>query len=856
MLALASLIPQNQFASPRIMFDTYRFLSRAARRAALVLLVIVFIVARAFALPDAGSIKGVVNASSASGGDTQPLAGARVQLVNKDLLNAPFEVETDTAGAFIFTNLPAATYILTASAANLPEARREIALASGASLAVTIEMSPTVSESVDVRDEEGLISTSETVTTNTVRERTIKDVPLRQENFQSALLLTPGAVRLDEGLDAFKGARPGQNAYTLNGTDITDPVTGNVAFQIPIEAANSVQIVENPYSANFGRLTGGAINLVTKGGTNDFKFTAARFFPTFRNVFGGALDSFRPRVTLSGAFKPDKFFFLQSFEYRFNRIRVPAREELKGRDDSQIEGFNSYTQLDYVFNKSNNLKFAFALYPQTTRFVGIDTFTPQETTPNFAQRGALFSLSEQAIFSNQSFLSSEVSYKTLNVDIYSQGQRPFTLAPQENGGSYFADTRRRSPRLQWSETYYARPFEVLGRHNFTVGSVVAYTRAENLLRQNSIFIRRTDSTLAERIDFDQPLAPATRNASEFAAFVQDRWTVNKNLTVELGVRFDRDGIARENNVAPRFSFLLTPFRNNRTIVRGGAGIFYDRTPFSVGYFEQLPDRIETSFAADGVTSITAPRRFINIIEGDLHNPRSLRFNLQLDRQITEKFVVRAGFLQRATRDDFIINPRTLVTDISGFTDALALSSSGRSRYRELQFLLAYNDTRRLDFNVAYTNSSARGDLNTIDRIAGDFPAFVVRPNEYAPLYFDVPHRFILYGTLRTRYDIRLSPSFEIRSGFPFSVVDERLNFTEARNRAGRFPTFATLDVQVTKGFRIPKTDNRRARIGIAVFNVTSHFNPMNVQNNITSPDFGDFSNSFGRTVRAKFEFDF
>lgn len=840
----------------------HRFLLRTTRCAALSLLASTFIfivAARVPAASDAGSIKGVVSVTANN--VTEPLAGVTVQLLNKDLSNAaPLEAVTDGAGAFNFTNLPAATYILIVRSANLPEARREIVLASGASLEVMIELSPTVNELIEVREEEGLLSTSETTTTNTVRERTIQDVPLREENVQSALLLTPGVVRLSDGLDAFKGARPGQNAYTVNGTDITDPVTGNIAFLIPLEAANSVQIVENPYSANYGRLTGGATNVVTKGGTNEFKFTAQRFLPKFRNSLSGPLDSFRPRTTFGGAFKKDKFFYLQALEYRFNRIRVPIREQLGSSDDIQVEGFNSYTQLDYVFNKNNQLKVVFALYPQTTRHVGLDTFTPQEATPNFAQRGYLFSMSEQAIFGGGSFLASEVSYKTLDVDIYAQGQRPFTLAPQTNSGSYFADTRRSSPRLQWSETYYARPFEARGRHNFTFGGIFAYTQAESLLRQNSIFIRRADATLAGRVDFAQPLAPAERDAAEFVAFAQDRWVVNNRLTFEYGARFDRDQIARENNISPRFSFLFSPFKNNRAIVRGGAGIFFDRAPFSVGYFDQLPARTETSFAPDGVILSATPRRFINTVEGDLRNPRSNRFNFQLDRQITSRLVARVGYLHRATRDDFIINPRPL--DLAspnialGFTDALALSSTGRSRYRELQFLTVYKDPRRFDLNLSYTNSRARGDLNTIDRVIGDFPAFVVRPNESSRLPFDAPHRFLAYGTLRTRYAIHISPLLEIRSGLPFSAVDERLNFVGARNHTGRFPTFMTLDLQVTKSFRVPYIKKRRVRVGVAVFNLTGHFNPMNVQNNVTSPDFGAFSNSFGRTVRAKLGADF
>ncbi len=157
-------------------------------------------------------------------------------------------------------------------------------------------------------------------------------------------------------------------------------------------------------------------------------------------------------------------------------------------------------------------------------------------------------------------------------------------------------------------------------------------------------------------------------------------------------------------------------------------------------------------------------------------------------------------------------------------------------------------------------SSARGDLNTIDNFLGDFPALVVRPNEYGPFPFDAPHRFLAFGQLKMRFDITLAPVFEIRSGFPFSFVNERLDFVGARGQAGRFPAFASLDLQVNKGFAIPKFvpkfEGRRARIGAAIFNITNHFNPRDVQNNTGSPRVGQFFNSLGTSVRGKFEIDF
>jgi hypothetical protein len=821
------------------------------------------------AAPQPASIKGTVSVTTATtNGRSELLRGARLTLINKDLPAQPLKTVTDKIGAFIFLNLPAATYLLIVEADALPTVQREIRLESGATLTLEIVMTATVSESVTIREEEGLLSTAETTTSNTIRSQTLSDMPLRAENYQSALLMTPGVVRTPDGVDHLKGARAGQSAYTVNGADVTDPVTGNLAFDIPLEAAQSVQIEENPYSAEFGRLTGGATNLETKGGGDKFKVGATRFFPTFRNILSGPLDSFRPRVTFSGPVIRSRLFFLQSFEYRFARVRVPSL--VAPHDSSTSEAFNSFTQFDLTINKNNRAKFVAALFPQKVRYTGLNTFNPQEATPNVKQRGNLFSTSEQMVFADASFLSSSLSYKTFDVDVFAQGERPLTLLPDGNAGNYFADTRRRSSRLQWQENYYSRPINLAGQHSFRLGTEFDRTRVSGLFRDRSILIRRRDNILAQRVDFGGG-GVVSRSTVELDAFVQDRWVVNKKLTFDAGLRFDRDGIVRRSNLAPRLAFMYLPLKNARTIIRGGVGLFYDRTPLSVGYFvlenelnadplaprfAHLPERIVTTFAPDGGSIVDGPRRFKNDVEDRLLSPRSVRWSLQLDQGLTKNLTARVGYLQRSTTNDLIIDPIVGPTN----TGTLLLSSRGRSHYRELQLLATYNSHRIGNWTASYTWSSARGDLNTVDNLLSDFPTYVVRPNEYGPLPFDAPHRFLALGQLKTRFGIIVSPSVEVRSGFPFSVVNERLDFIGPRNLAGRFPAYVSIDVQVMKDFGIPKfvpkLGGRKARAGAAIFNITNHFNPRDAQNNIGSQAFGQFFNSLGTSVRGKFEVDF
>jgi Carboxypeptidase regulatory-like domain len=843
---------------------------------ALYCLVALFVLTMQPALASAsvGSIKGTVSATT-SDASAHPtlLAGARLTLVNRALPEQAVKTVTDEAGNFSFNDLPAGTYLLSAEADGFPPVMREINLPSGANVNVEILLTASLSESVTVHDEEGLLSTSETTTTNVVRAKTLSDMPLRAENFQSALLLTPGVVRDAQGSDHLKGARAGQSAYTVNGVDVTDPAGGNLAFDIPLEAAAAVQVEENPYSAEFGHLTGGATNLETKGGTNKFKLSATRFFPVYHHIFGGAVDSFRPRLTMSGPLLRDRLFWLQSFEYRFSRIYVPSLPT--GRDSSTSENFNSFTQIDLNANKNNRLKFVAAFFPQKVRDIGLNTFNPQTATPNLKQRGDLFSISEQAVFGDASFLNSSLSYRTFDIDVFAQDSQPLTVTPDGNTGNYFADSHRQSHRLQWQETYYAQPLTFGGQHSFKLGAELDQTRLSGLFHDRSILIRRRDNTLAQQIDFAGD-GTVARTIGELTAFVQDRWVVNQRLTIDGGLRFDRDGIARRSNFAPRLSLLYVPFKGGRTALRGGVGLFYDRVMFSVGDFQpdtedqpddsstlarttrftQLPRRVVTTFASDGSTILDGPRRFRNIVDGSLRDPRSLRWSLQLDHRFTQNLTARVGYLARSTTNDLLIDPR--LTRFN--TGRLLLHSLGRAQYHELQLLATYTSRRIGNWTATYTWSRARGDLNTADNFLSDLPALVVRQNEYGPLPWDAPHRFLGYGQLRVRYGLTISPAVEIRSGFPFSLVDENLDFVGARNEAGHFPLFVSIDAQVTKDFTIPKFipkfDGRKARIGAAVFNMTDHFNPRDVQNNLGSREVGQFFNSLGTSVRGKFEIDF
>jgi hypothetical protein len=157
--------------------------------------------------------------------------------------------------------------------------------------------------------------------------------------------------------------------------------------------------------------------------------------------------------------------------------------------------------------------------------------------------------------------------------------------------------------------------------------------------------------------------------------------------------------------------------------------------------------------------------------------------------------------------------------------------------------------------LSYVRSEARGDLNDFNTYFGNLRHPVIRSNEFGNQQFDVPNRLLFWGDFGLPYDIVATPVFEWRSGFPYSLLDEAQNFVGLRNAGGRFPQLMTLDLLVTKGVKIPFRGKKyKGRVGVTIFNITNHWNPRDVQNNLASPQFGTFYNSPDRSFRTKFEF--
>jgi hypothetical protein len=248
-----------------------------------------------------------------------------------------------------------------------------------------------------------------------------------------------------------------------------------------------------------------------------------------------------------------------------------------------------------------------------------------------------------------------------------------------------------------------------------------------------------------------------------------------------------------------------------------------------------------------------PERQRFMLEGArFRTPRSVNWNVEVDREWLKNLFVRVGYQQREGRREFVLNP----VESQSRGSILELENAGQSRYRELQVTARYKFRERDEFVASYVRSSAEGDLNDFNSYFGNFGNPVIRPNERSRLPWDAPNRFLFRGQFQAGYRITLAPVLDVRSGFPYSVIDAERNFVGPRNRAGRFPTFVSLDMQAMKTVGLPgRWKKYRAHLGLKVFNVLNHFNPRDFQNNVASADFGNFYNGVGRRFGTRIVFE-
>jgi len=375
-----------------------------------------------------------------------------------------------------------------------------------------------------------------------------------------------------------------------------------------------------------------------------------------------------------------------------------------------------------------------------------------------------------------------------------------------------------------------------------------------------------DGTLAEQVDF-LPAGNQTASDTAIAEFVQDHWMLGSHWTADIGLRVSSETSGWSAALGPRAGVAYSPGKDGKTVIRGGAGLFYSALPLLAADFGVNPTRVVSMFDASGQL-IGTPTTYTNAYVGNANptvggilpnapgtTPRNFTWNGEVDRELPKNILLRVSYIDSHTSYLFVVNPFTAATGSDSF---LGLTNTGSSHYRELENTVHFTIRGKNQVNASYIWSRTRGDLNNLSSVMIPFLQPVIRPNVYGILPNDVPNRVVTWGILSLPRKFVLSPIVDWHSGYPYSNVDVLQNYVGTPN-GQRFANFFSLDVKVYRVFPVPFLSARNGkthhmRLGFYSLNVTNHGNFNAVYNNVTAPNFGQFVGFLDRRDGAVIDF--
>jgi hypothetical protein len=578
----------------------------------------------------------------------------------------------------------------------------------------------------------------------------VTEEPLSTRDLAEDRNSNPNTTPEEAGTFALSGGPAYSNNITIDGLDNNDDRAARERFQPSIEAVEEVQVITNQFSAEYGRASGGRINIRTRGGSNKYR---GRIFDFYRNDIFNAntsnnkarglsrlpLEEHDPGFTLSGPVHlpfydgRKRTFFFTAYEYdtildsatvdtlvpvqQNSSFPIPAPTTLNGRrlEDTStgvlaaeiapfIEGLSTpsknhtfTTRIDHKFSDLHNGSLLYQLGRQNNlrQFGGGNRLA--EALLGKTRNTDAISYSDNLVFSSKVVNQARIQFSRLTPAVQaSGGNKPVVLItlndplpsgdPLQRSGTLVAGTStsgatdRRESRVQAQDSLSW----IAGPHSLKFGSDAQYIR--------STFIDLSDAsgtfTFSSAGDF-LASAPSrfrqnfqtesTQRNTYFGIFAQDEWRLKANLTMSFGLRYENESIIRDrNNFGPRFALAYDPFKTGKTVIRLGAGIFYNRAllrtidDFTLGQQQLLFD---TNALVDPVTRqtlTTAQRRafiaanlhfpdvltpdstlvkqfgslntnFSRRLDPTLRIPESYQVNVGLERQVSRSFVFEANY---------------------------------------------------------------------------------------------------------------------------------------------------------------------------------------------------------------------
>ena len=753
-----------------------------------------------------------------------------------------------------------------------------------------------IAESLTVVGESPLVDTSSKEIGGRVSAQEFVDIPSFNRNFAGYLGMLPGVVTTISlttfGADSINVA--GQNVrnvnYTMDGSNNNDTFNGGnggAQARVPVEAVQEFQLLTSQFDAEYGLASGGIVNAVSKQGSNRYHGSAFAFFQdgslTELDYFGKKEGLSKPDSkqqqfggTLGGPVVPNKAHFFASIERVILdtgvTVNVPTRPEFNRTDSEVTRVWNTFLRFDHQLSSNHTwgVRWLSETSPQPKQL--LDEWTPPrteaETDVDWTLVGNLSSVfgssrvntfrmsavSEDVFFGNPIFNGNGHDQKSLLPTLNYQN-----FSDQQSGRA----NRRLDVAYGADDTFsWFLPSRWGGDHDVKLGVNYLYStlRVQDFGNMNGTFTHSHDlafdpanpRTYPERFSIRVPGAVDFLMKGHFLGFfAQDKWKPSSRLTLSLGLRYDVEWVPTPNrdnplfvddpdgypvdgnNVSPRLGFSYMVDGSGRSVLRGGFGVFFQRTSYTFLTPMFSSGRFSDSFTVQFPTN--------NIDSG----PRNGRFP-------TDPMLVNGPFL-----DHGVIDAQYPPATIQRNTGTVRFDNPDRELAYARQYSIGYERQigTHLAATVDYIRSEQRSqymlvDLNPGVRSTGLATGTVTRTNP-SPLLLGIPFNarvdtlvnegFINYDTVQVSVEKRYAQGYQVRLSYAYSrgrgntdsgqadtidtqfIDDLRLNLSEGPTSIDRphiLSLSGTYDVPKTKGLKLSGVLQARSGSTFSIIDTT------------------------------------
>jgi hypothetical protein len=852
--------------------------------------------------------------------------------------NLTAEAVTDAEGRFRFPYLKLGPYRLTIQLPGFADVSRSLTLTVGSAfeLPVTLVVAG-VDASLTVTGQATVLEAARSQIASTIEQKEVQSLPMNGRNFLDLALLVPGVSPTNTAstqLFAETSAVPGQgisvgsqrnlsNNFIVDGLSANDDAAGLSGIPYGVDAVDQFQVVTSGGQAELGRALGGYINVVTKSGTN---LAHGDLYGYFRddnfNAPNALLTALRAPVTklpmsqqqygasLGGPILKDRTFYFANVEQRrldqsglttvlqgdvaainarLAEVGYPGQPVTTGIYANPVNSTNVLGKVDHQFNRRDQFAVRYSLYDITSSNArgagGLNTPSASSGLDNLDQTMAIsntLTLSPRTVNETRAqFAYSDL--KALSTDLVGPA---VSIAGVASFGTLSGSPQRRLNKM----------FQVVDSLSHQRGAHALRAGVDVLFNDDTINYPRsyrgayTFSTLANFLSgtynnagFTQTFGVSDLHQTNpnLGFYAQDEWKAGPRLTLNLGIRYDLQMLETvhtdTNNASPRLGFAWSPFESRNTIIRGSAGLFFDRVPLralanallSAGNTTDLSRLQQTNISLSPTQAgapvfpaiLAAPVPSVTLVNlatmnPDLQNAYSRQASVEVERLLGDRGTLSVGYQYvRGLGLLMSINQNVPACVASGINNGCRpnpnyanngqYSSAGDSNYHGLHLSFIQRPTTWGYYRVSYTLSKSMNNLGEFFFSSPIDPFDLSK--DWGRSDDDQRHRLVINGAVntsagsaQTRWQkiidgFQLSGMLQAYSAPPFNVTSgvTTLQGTAGRpivdgqfipRNSGIGDDFFSVNARLSRSFRLGSSVSIEG--GLEAFNLTNHRNDL------------------------------